>query len=125
MPRVKQSKPKHIPSETTSTDPVVAAVEPAVFAAGVPDAAEPAAAGEAKPKPKKTRVPKVKPCQRCEERRARERQYAKSSRLRQRLATSSAPPTTPAGAAAATDGGAEAAAAADGSEAAAAAAPVA
>ena len=110
MPRVKQSKPKHIPSEATSTDPVVAAVEPAVFAAGVPDAAEPAPAGEAKPK--KTRVPKVKPCQRCEERRARERQYAKSSRLRQRLATSPAPPTTPAGAAAAADGSEAAAAAA-------------
>lgn len=109
MPRVKQSKPKHIPSEATSTDPVVAVAEPVVFAAGVPDAADPAAASEAgkdapKSAPKKPRVPKVKPCQRCEERRARERQYAKSSRLRNRLAAATAPPPTPAGDAAAAGG---------------------
>lgn len=99
MPRVKQSKPKHIPSETTSTDPVVPITEASVFAPGVADASEPPAAGEAgevKPSPKKPRVVKPRPCQRCEERRARERQYAKSSRLRQRLASSPAPPTTPA-----------------------------
>ena len=95
MPRVKQSKPKHTPSEATSTDPVVAVGEAAVFASGVPDAPEPPAAGEAvEVKPKKTRTVKPRPCQRCEERRARERQYAKSSRLRQRLASSPAPPTT-------------------------------
>jgi len=102
MPRVKQSKPKHIPSEATSTDPAVVVAEPAAFAAGVPDATDPAAAVPAAPvKPKKPRVPKVKPCQRCEERRARERQYAKSSRLRNRLAAAAAPPSTPAGDAAA------------------------
>jgi len=105
MPRVKQSKPKHIPSEATSTDPAVATLEPTgeAFAPGEPDVAQPPAASEAKPK--KTRVVKPKPCQRCEERRARERQYAKSSRLRLRLAAANAPPTTPAdGAAAAVPG---------------------
>jgi len=90
MPRVKQSKPKHIPSEATSADP---AAEAPAFAPGVADATEPVAAeGAAEVKPKKPRVPKVKPCQRCEERRARERQYAKSSRLRLRLAAASAAP---------------------------------
>lgn len=113
MPRVKQSKPKHIPSETMSTDPAVPVTEASVFAPGVADASESPAAGKAvelevKPSPKKPRVVKPRPCQRCEERRARERQYAKSSRLRQRLATSPAPPTTPADGAAVAPAAAEA-----------------
>ena len=102
MPRVKQRKPKHIPSEATSTDPAAAATEAPAFAPGVADAAEPVPA-EGAAKPKKPRVVKPKPCQRCEDRRARERQYAKSSRLRLRLAATSAPPASPEGGAGVAD----------------------
>ena len=96
MPRVKQSKPKHIPSAQTSSDAVPVVTDPDAFAPGLPvvDASTDATLESGDKKPKKTRVPKVKPCQRCEERRARERQYAKASRLR--LRTGGAPPTTPA-----------------------------
>jgi len=75
----------------TSVDAPAVSSDATVFAAGVEDAAPVVAEAG----PKKVRVAKVKPCVRCEERRAREREYAKSSRLRQRLATA-APPTTPA-----------------------------
>jgi hypothetical protein len=115
MPRVKQSNPKRVPRKETSTDAELSAVTPAVegasdpvseFAVGVDGTSQkPAKVG-----PKKARVVKPKPCVRCEERRARERQYAKSSRLRLRLAAS-APPTTPADGFAAPAGGEAASAA--------------
>lgn len=93
MPRVKQSKIVRHECQTTSADPTT--VPP--FEAGVPDAsgAAPEASASAPEKvgPKKVRAPKVKPCVRCEERRARERQYAKSSRLRLRAAAAAAPKT--------------------------------
>jgi len=86
----------------TSVDAPVVSPDAAVFATGAEDAAPVVV----EVGPKKARVAKVKPCIRCEERRAREREYAKSSRLRLRLATS-APPTTPADGAAAEQPAAE------------------
>lgn len=97
MPRVKQSKPTQIKSQETCGD-ATAPVAPMEFAVGVAEVV--ADAGVQSPeKPKKARVAKVKPCVRCEERRARERDYAKISRQRARAskepAASTAPVTTP------------------------------
>jgi hypothetical protein len=92
MPRVKQTKPKRVDVAVTSTDAPVVSPDAVVFDAGLKEDAAPASGVVG---PKKERVKKVKPCIRCEERRAREREYAKSSRLRLRLATSAAPPTSP------------------------------
>ena len=115
MPRVKQSKPKRVDTGVTSVDEAAVPPDAVVFAPGE-DAPAPDAALAGKVGPKKVRVPKVKPCVRCEERRAREREYAKSSRLRLRLAASSAPPASPeegaAGASSQQSGGAAEAAAA-------------
>ena len=97
MPRVKQTKPKRVDVGVTSVDAPTVTPDAAVFAPGQ-DAPAPAAGEAPVPVgPKKARVVKPRPCVRCEERRAREREYAKASRLRQRLAT--APPPTPADAA--------------------------
>ena len=95
MPRVKQSNPKQVVVKQTSVDVEPAVAEDPIFAAGVVEETVTEAAPPVGPK-KKARVAKVKPCVRCEERRARERKYAKSSRLRLRLAAAAAaPPTTP------------------------------
>jgi hypothetical protein len=105
MPRVKQSNPKRVESQPTVSD----ALPVDVFAPGE-DGVAPAVEAKVSPKKAATRAAKVKPCQRCEERRAREREYAKSSRLRHRLARGDGPsPTTPATSPA--DGAAPAAAA--------------
>jgi hypothetical protein len=94
MPRVKQTKPKRVDVSVTSVDAPAVSPDAVVFAPGTQDAAPAPAVPEVGPK--KARVSKPKPCVRCEERRKREREYAKSSRLRLRLAATNAPPTTPA-----------------------------
>lgn len=79
------SKPQRVIVSPTSPDNQTAET----FVAGdAESAAVPVEAVEARVGPKKAagRGSKVKPCVRCEERRAREREYAKSSRLRLRLA---------------------------------------
>lgn len=119
-------------SKETSTDAELSTAMPVEesasvatpeFAVGVDASAQPAQE-PAKVKPKKARVVKPKPCVRCEERRARERQYAKSSRLRLRAAAT-APPTSPADGSAAPPGGQAAAGAESASSASAPAAPTA
>jgi hypothetical protein len=92
MPRVKQSKPTQIKSQETCGDAPVAAA-PMEFAVGVAEVVADAAVPQVE-KPKKARVAKVKPCVRCEERRARERDYAKISRQRARASKES--PSVPA-----------------------------
>jgi len=94
MPRVKQTKPKRVDVSVTSVDAPAVSPDAVVFAAAEENAVSAPAVAEVGPK--KARVAKVKPCIRCEERRKREREYAKSSRLRLRLASTPAPPTTPA-----------------------------
>jgi len=85
------AKPQRLTVGPESTDSQIAPTEP--FAAGD---AEIAAAPAATVGPKKAtvRASKVKPCVRCEERRAREREYAKSSRLRLRLAAAEKAPAS-------------------------------
>lgn len=77
-------------SQTTPADVVVA--EPLAFEPG--SAPAPPAVEDAKPVGPKKRATKPKPCARCEERRARERQYAKTSRLRARASRNGATDAT-------------------------------
>jgi hypothetical protein len=92
MPRAKQTKDKSVPSDAPTSDDAAAAV-PAVEAP-IGDIFEPGTAAPAEPvedaksKPKKgSRKPK--PCVRCDERRKREREYARASRVRSKLAKTS------------------------------------
>ena len=85
MPRVKKTPvAKVVPDQPVSIDatqPVdsVPAVEPAAeFAVGMLPPVE----EEKLEKPKSTRARKPKPCERCDERRRREREYARASRQR-------------------------------------------
>jgi hypothetical protein len=101
------SNPKRVTVDPASTDGKT--VE--AFAVGDAEtAAVPAPEVEVGPKKVKARASKVKPCVRCEERRAREREYAKSSRLRLRLAAatqtsaSNGEPSAPDAAAASEEG---------------------
>jgi len=82
MARAKPTRPQRIvPDQPTSTDTLppiddsAVRVELDAFAVGTPPAAE-----EVKTKKPKARKPKA--CERCDERRAREREYARASRLR-------------------------------------------
>ena len=85
MPRVKKTPvAKVVPDQPVSIDTTqavdsVPAVEPAAeFAVGMLPPAE----EEKLEKPKSTRARKPKPCERCDERRRREREYARASRQR-------------------------------------------
>lgn len=88
MPRVKPSVVKRVDSGVTSSVDMVAQPDAAILTGKAEDGAPDSA--PAKVGPKKVRAPRVKPCVRCEERRAREREYAKNSRLRHRLSTAAA-----------------------------------
>jgi hypothetical protein len=98
MPRVKPTRVAKKATEQTMSDdagaPPVAAVEGAVEAESAAEFAEGCApAPEAAPaKPKSSRKPK--PCKRCDERREREREYARLSRVRARLTKSLSAATT-------------------------------
>ena len=86
MPRVKQSKPTKVESQKIDDDAIKVEESAPTFAPGEPEVVE---VQPLEPlKVKKPRAPKVKPCSRCEERRKREREYAKTSRLRARIARS-------------------------------------
>ena len=74
-----------VDGQTTQAD--VAVAQPPAFQPGTDGAVS---VEDAKPIGPKKRASKPKPCQRCEERRARERQYAKTSRLRARASRSTA-----------------------------------
>lgn len=69
---------------------VPAEVGEAGIAAGIADAAVVAEGGKLKPKQKGARKPK--PCTRCDERRKREREYARASRVRAKLTKDSDAP---------------------------------
>ena len=86
MPRVKQSKPTKVESQKIDDDAIKTEESAPAFVPGEPEVVEVQPLGPIKVK--KPRAPKVKPCNRCEERRKREREYAKTSRLRARLARS-------------------------------------
>jgi len=91
MPRAKQTKAKSVPADAPTSDDAVPVV---VHEAEAPlgDVFEPGTAPstssvdeEGKSKPKKS-TRKPKPCTRCDERRKREREYARASRVRTKLA---------------------------------------
>jgi len=95
MPRSKQTKDKSVSSDAPTSDDAVATV-PAVeapigdiFEPGTAAPAEPAEDAKSKPK-KGSRKPK--PCVRCDERRKREREYARASRVRSKIAKASGEP---------------------------------
>jgi len=66
------------PSKSTVSEPSPTETQPE-FAVGT---AEPTTGVESPLKPKSTRARKTKPCDRCDERRRREREYARASRQR-------------------------------------------
>jgi len=91
MPRAKQTKAKSVPADVPTSDDAVPAVVPEAEAP-LGDVFEPGTAPstssvdeEGKSKPKKS-TRKPKPCTRCDERRKREREYARASRVRSKLA---------------------------------------
>ena len=101
MPRVKPTAVKSVSEDVPTSDDsssAVAVTEPASveckpegFEIGTTQPPDPADEGKSKPK-KGTRKPK--PCVRCDERRKREREYARASRVRAKL--SKTPAATPA-----------------------------
>ena len=92
MPRVKPTRVAKKATESLMSDdagalPVAAAEgESAAPAAEFAEGCAPVEAGAAPVKPKSSRKPK--PCKRCDERREREREYARLSRVRARLTKS-------------------------------------